>query len=121
DFARNASITCFVTESLAKGGDISTIVPFVSHVDNTEHDVDVIVTEQGYADIRGLAPVQRAEKIIENCAHPKYKKQLLDYLEEAKATVGGHTPRMLDKAFDMHTNLKENGTMLLSDDSEVKN
>src|SRR5699024_101723 len=117
DFARNARITCFVTSSLAKGGDISTIVPFVSHVDHTEHDVDVIVTEQGFADVRGLAPVQRAEKIIENCAHPKYKPQLRKYLEEAKATVGGHTPHMLDKAFDMHTNLKENGTMLLSDDS----
>src|SRR5699024_8439772 len=54
DFARNARITIFVTGSLAKGGDISTIVPFVSHVDHTEHDVDVIVTEQGFADVRGL-------------------------------------------------------------------
>lgn len=113
DFARNARITTFVTSSLAKGGDISTIVPFVSHVDHTEHDVDVIVTEQGYADIRGLAPVQRARKIIENCAHPSYKEQLLGYLEEAQEKVGGHTPHMLDKAFEWHTNLKENGTMLL--------
>src|SRR5690625_545410 len=119
DFARNARITCFVTPSLAKGGDISSIVPFVSHVDHTEHDVDVIVTEQGYADIRGLAPVQRARKIIENCAHPMYKEQLLDYLEEAIEKVGGHTPHMLDKAFSWHTNLKENGTMLLGE--KVKN
>src|SRR5690625_1428402 len=121
DFARNARLAIFVTKSLAKGGDISSIVPFVSHVDHTEHDVDVIVTEQGYADIRGLAPVQRAEKIIENCAHPKYKKQLLDYLEEAKAKVGGHTPHMLDKAFSFHTSLKENGTMLFPENAEVKN
>lgn len=115
DFARNARITTFVTSSLAKGGAISTIVPFVSHVDHTEHDVDVIVTEQGYADIRGLAPVQRARKIIENCAHPTYKQQLLDYLEEAIEKVGGHTPHMLDKAFSWHTNLKENGTMKLEE------
>lgn len=119
DFARNARITIFVTSSLAKGGDISTIVPFVSHVDHTEHDVDVIVTEQGYADVRGLAPVPRARKIIEKCAHPKYKPQLLAYLEEAIEKTGGHTPHMLDKAFDMHTNLKENGTMLL--DEKIKN
>src|SRR5699024_4533947 len=96
----------------------STIVPFVSHVDHTEHDVDVIVTEQGYADVRGLAPVQRAEKIIENCAHPMYKPQLRAYLEEAKEKVGGQTPHMLDKAFSWHTNLKEKGTMLLEDAEE---
>ncbi len=113
DFARNARITIFVTASLAKGGDISTIVPFVSHVDHTEHDVDVIVTEQGFADVRGLAPVERARKIIANCAHPSYKDQLTKYLDDAIETVGGHTPHMLDKAFDMHTNLKENGTMHL--------
>jgi len=115
DFARNARITIFVTGSLAKGGDISTIVPFASHVDHTEHDVDVIVTEQGFADVRGLAPVERARKIIENCAHPKYKQQLTDYLDEAIEKVGGHTPHMLDKAFAMHQNLKENGTMLLDE------
>ena len=56
DFARNARLAIFVTKSIAKGGNISSIVPFVSHVDHTEHDVDVIVTEQGYADLRGLAP-----------------------------------------------------------------
>ena len=115
DFARNARITTFVTSSLAKGGAISTIVPFVSHVDHTEHDVDVIVTEQGFADVRGLAPVERARKIIENCAHPSYKEQLTAYLEEAIEKVGGHTPHMLDKAFSWHTNLKENGTMHLDE------
>lgn len=80
DFARNGAITIFSTESIAKNGDISSIVPMVSHVDHTEHDVMVIVTEQGYADLRGLAPRERAIKIIENCAHPDYKEQLRDYL-----------------------------------------
>lgn len=112
DFARNARITIFVTSSLAKDGAISTIVPFVSHVDHTEHDVDVIVTEQGYADLRGLPPVKRAEKLIE-IAHPKYRSQLRNYFLEAKEKVGGHTPHILEKAFSFHTNLKEKGTMLI--------
>lgn len=115
DFARNAKITIFVTASQAKGGAISTIVPFVSHVDHTEHDVDVIVTERGYADLRGLPPVKRAEKIIE-ISHPDYKEQLREYFEEAKEKVGGQTPHMLDKAFSWHTHLKEHGTMLLKEE-----
>ena len=42
------------------------------HVDHTEHEVMVIVTEQGYADLRDLTPKERAEAIIENCAHPDW-------------------------------------------------
>lgn len=117
DFARNARITIFVTPSLAKNGAISAIVPFVSHVDHTEHDVDVIVTDQGYADLRGLPPVKRAEKLIE-IAHPTYRSQLRAYFEEAKEKVGGQTPHILEKAFAFHTNLKVNGTMLVEE--EVK-
>ncbi|MGM8212402.1 succinate CoA transferase [Virgibacillus sp. W0430] len=120
DFARNARITIFVTPSVAKDGKISSIVPFVSHVDHTEHDVDIIVTEHGYADLRGKAPVQRAVEIIENCAHPMYKEQLRAYFEEAKEKVGGHTPHMLDKAFSWHLRLAESGTMLEKDAAEVK-
>lgn len=115
DFARNAKITIFVTPSLAKNGAISAIVPFVSHIDHTEHDVDVIVTEQGYADLRGLPPVKRAEKLIE-IAHPSYRPQLRAYFEEAKEKVGGHTPHILEKAFSFHTNLKEKGTMLFDEE-----
>ncbi|MCP8970488.1 acetyl-CoA hydrolase/transferase family protein [Ectobacillus ponti] len=111
DFARNARLAIFVTKSIAKGGDISSIVPFVSHVDHTEHDVDVIVTEQGYADLRGLAPRERVELLIENCAHPMYRGQLRAYYEEAKAR-GGQTPHMLEKAFSWHVNYVKNGTML---------
>lgn len=114
DFARNARITIFVTPSQAKNGAISAIVPFVSHVDHTEHDVDVIVTEQGYADLRGLPPVKRAEKLIE-ISHPEYRDQLREYFEEAKEKVGGHTPHMLDKAFGWHMHLKEHGTMLMNE------
>ncbi|WP_338449686.1 acetyl-CoA hydrolase/transferase family protein [Niallia oryzisoli] len=111
DFARNARLAIFVTKSIAKGGNISSIVPFVSHVDHTEHDVDVIVTEQGFADLRGLAPRERVERIIENCAHPMYRDQLCEYFEEALAR-GGQTPHVIEKAFSWHINFAQNGTML---------
>ncbi|MEC1717646.1 acetyl-CoA hydrolase/transferase family protein [Schinkia azotoformans] len=111
DFARNARLAIFVTKSIAKNGDISSIVPFVSHTDHTEHDVDVIVTEQGYADLRGLAPRERVELLIENCAHPMYRAQLRDYYYEA-LTKGGQTPHVLEKAFSWHTNFEKNGIML---------
>ncbi len=111
DFARNARLAIFVTKSIAKDGAISSIVPFVSHVDHTEHDVDVVVTEQGYADLRGLAPRERVKLIIQNCAHPMYRKQLLAYYEEAK-TRGGQTPHILEKALSWHINFAQNGTML---------
>lgn len=112
DFARNARISIFVTTSTAKGGKVSSIVPFVTHVDHTNHDVDVIITEQGYADLRGLAPVEAAQRIIQNCMHPDYRPQALAYLEEAKQR-GGHTPHVLEKAFSWHTHLAEHGTMKL--------
>ncbi|QPQ33426.1 succinate CoA transferase [Lysinibacillus sp. JNUCC-52] len=113
DFARNARLGIFVTKSYAKGGKISSIVPMVSHVDHTEHDVDIIVTEQGVADLRGLAPKERVGLIIENCAHPDYKEQLWAYFNDANEATGGHhTPHDLEKALSWHVNLAKNGTML---------
>lgn len=111
DFARNCRIAIFVTKSTAKNGTVSSIVPFVSHVDHTEHDVDVIVTEQGYADLRGLAPRERALVVIENCAHPAYKEQLRGYYEEALSR-GGQTPHVLEKALSWHMRLAQTGSML---------
>ena len=111
DFARNARLTIFVTKSIAKNGAISSIVPFVSHVDHTEHDVDVIITEYGYADLRGLAPIERAPLIIENCAHPDYRPQLREYFKEALKR-GGQTPHVLEKAFSWHIHYEKYGTML---------
>lgn len=111
DFARNARLAIFVTKSIAKDGNISSIVPFVSHVDHTEHDVDIVVTEQGYADLRGLAPRERVPLIIENCVHPIYRPQMWEYYGEA-LTRGGQTPHVLEKAFSWHTSLKQDGTML---------
>lgn len=114
DFARNAHLAIFVTKSIAKGGSISSVVPMVSHVDHTEHDVDILVTDQGLADLRGLAPRERARVIIDNCVHPAYRDALNDYFRRACA-IGGHTPHVLREALSWHINLEEKGQMLPSD------
>ncbi len=112
DFARNASLTIFMTNSTAKDGKISCIVPMVSHCDHTEHDVDILVTEQGYADLRGKSPKERAQLIIDHCAHPDYRPQLQAYFEEAIAKCGGvQTPHLLDKCFSFHQRLAQTGSM----------
>jgi len=109
DFERNAYLSIFMAPSIAKGGKISTIVPMCSHVDHSEHSVKVIITENGVADLRGLSPIQRAETIIANCAHPMYRDCLYHYLSLGKK---GHIHHDLAHAFDMHRNLIEHGTML---------
>ena len=112
DFARNGYLSFFMTPSVAKGGAISCIVPLASHVDHTEHDVQVIVTEQGLADLRGLSPTQRAELIIDKCAHPDFRPALRDYLERARHSGGGqHTPHLLPEALSWHQRFVETGTM----------
>jgi succinyl-CoA:acetate CoA-transferase len=99
DFARNAYLSIFMTPSTAKGGSISAIVPMVTHVDHTEHDVQIIVTEHGLADLRGLSPKQRAATIINNAAHPSFRPALQDYFDRAcKLSPGKHTPHLLDEA-----------------------
>ena len=113
DFARNAHLAIFVTKSIAKGGAISSVVPMVSHVDHSEHDVDILVTEQGLADLRGLAPRERARAIIDNCVHPDFRGPLNDYFARACAR-GGHTPHLLREALQWHINLEETGRMMAS-------
>jgi len=110
DFARNGALSIFVSKSVAKDGDISSVVPMVAHVDHTEHDVDVLVTEWGLADLRGLAPRERAPLIIERCAHPDYRPQLRAYFEEALLR-GGQTPHVLEKALSWHARYDELKTM----------
>ncbi|MEO5832198.1 MAG: acetyl-CoA hydrolase/transferase family protein [Nakamurella sp.] len=112
DFARNAFVSMFLTPSTAKRGAISCIVPMASHVDHTEHDVHVIVTEQGLADLRGLPPRRRAQKIIDRCAHPDFRPALQDYFDRACAGGGGkHTPHLLDEALSWHARFLREGTM----------
>ena len=112
DFARNAFLTIFYTPSIAKNGAISSIVPMCSHIDHTEHDVDVIITEQGIADLRGLAPKKRALEIINNCVHPDYKPVLLDYYNRAvEATKHAHTPHIIKEALSFHEKFIETKSM----------
>lgn len=111
DFTRNAYVSIFTTASTAKNGEISSIVPMVSHHDHTEHDVMVIVTEQGVADLRGLSPKERAESIINNCAHPDFRPILLDYFNRAKKGKYKHTPHILKEALSWHDSFLERGSM----------
>lgn len=109
DFTRNAYISIFSTPSTAKDGKISSIVPMVSHCDHTEHDVQIVITEQGVADLRGLSPRERATKIIENCAHPDYKEALWAYVDGFKR--GGHVSHDLENALSWHVQFLKTGSM----------
>ncbi|KAI3604353.1 acetyl-hydrolase [Moniliophthora roreri] len=122
DFLRNAKLSIMHTPSSrptkTDPTGISCIVPFSSHIDQTEHDLDVVVTEQGLADLRGLSPRERAPIIIKQCAHPDYRDMLLEYydraLHECMKRGAGHEPHMLRNAFKLHTNFLEKGTMKIT-------
>lgn len=121
DFLRNAKISIMHTPAARPSKKdptgISCVVPFASHIDQTEHDLDVIVTDKGLADLRGLSPRERSRVIIKNCAHADYVDQLLDYVNRAEfyaqKTKSLHEPHILRDAFKMHLNLAQNGTMKL--------
>lgn len=115
DFTRNAYVSIFSCPSVTKGGLISNIVPMVAHPDHSEHSVDILITDQGVADLRGKDPVQRAETIITNCAHPMYKELLWDYLKMGK---GGQTPHSLAAAFAFHVEFANSGDMRNTDYSK---
>ena len=110
DFSRGAYLSIYITPSVRRDGKISSIVPLVSHVDIPDHDVDVIITEQGVCDLRGLSPREKAATIIENCVHPTYKEILLEYYRRA-VSKGGHIPLDLDHAFDLHKAYRDTGDM----------
>ena len=119
DFLRNGYLKIMHTPSSRPSKTdptgISCVVPHCSHIDHTEHDLDCVVTEQGLADCRGLAPKDRARLIIEKCAHPEYKPILSEYLAIATADClkrkVAHEPQLWDRAFKMQLNLAQNGTM----------
>ena len=115
DFARNGYLSFFVTPSIAKEGSISCIVPMCSHVDHTEHDTQIIVTEQGLADLRGLSPKQRAKVVIDKCAHPDYRPMLHDYFDRSmQRSAGLHTPHILTEALSWHQRYLDTGTMKIA-------
>lgn len=109
EFTRNAYLSMLMTPSTARGDRISSLVPMCPHIDNNEHSVQVIVTERGLADLRGLGPMQRARLLIENCAHPKYRDYLRDYIAESRR---GHIRHDLLRCFELHRNLMQYGEML---------
>jgi acetyl-CoA hydrolase len=108
DFTRNAYISIFTCPSTAKDGNISAIVPMCSHMDHSEHSVQVLVTEHGVADFRGKDPRERAEAVIANCVDPSYKDLLWKYF---KLTENGHTPQSFRSAFAFHETFLETGDM----------
>jgi succinate CoA transferase len=108
DFTRNAYISIFTCPSVAKGGKISAIVPMITHVDHSEHSVQVIATEWGVADVRGIAPRKRAELIIDRCAHPDYRDALHAYARQAAT---GHTANKVNSAFSFHDRFEKTGDM----------
>jgi succinate CoA transferases len=108
DFTRNAFLSIFTCPSVAKDGKISTIVPLVSHMDHSEHSVQILVTEHGVADLRGKDPAERAHLIIERCAHPDFREDLRKYFT---LSAGGHTPQTLGTAFAMHQQFLRTGDM----------
>jgi len=112
NFAQNAGLSVVLIPSEAKGGVISNIVPMVSHLDIGEHDVDVVITEHGVADLRGLDDGERADIIIAQCASKAYREPLSDYLQIARKKCGGHHPQLPEEAFTWYRRLKEDGSML---------
>jgi len=119
DFLRSAKYSIMHTPSTRPSKSdphgVSCIVPMCTHVDQTEHDLDVIVTEQGLADVRGLSPKERARVIIEKCAHPEYRPILEDYFKKAEFNCmkrgWGHEPHLLWNSFDMHKAFDLEGSM----------
>ena len=109
DFTRNAYLSIFSCPSTAKGGKISAIVPMVSHMDHSEHSVQIVVTEQGVADLRGKDPHERARLIIDNCAHPDYRDDLRAYL--GLVAANSHEPVSLIGGLAMHRQFLRSGDM----------
>ncbi|SHF97656.1 succinate CoA transferase [Dysgonomonas macrotermitis] len=108
DFTRGSYVSIFVTPSTAKDGKISAFVPSVAHEDHSEHSVKIIISEYGVADLRGKSPRQRAEEIIEKCAHPEYRPLLREYLNN---NVQGQTPLDIYNCYAFHKAFLETGDM----------
>lgn len=119
DFSRNAYLSIMHSPSTRPSKTdphgITCVVPKVTHVDHTEHDLDIVVTEQGLADLRGLCPRERAQVVIDKCVHPEYQPIIQEYNDRAKREciekLMGHEPHMLFSAYQMQKNLIEKGTM----------
>ena len=111
DFARNGFVSMFLSPSTARGGRSPQLCRWC-RTSTTEHDVQVIVTEYGLADLRSLSPRKRARVIIDKCAHPDYRPALDDYFLRAQAATGsGQTPHLLGETFAFHQRYLATGSM----------
>lgn len=83
DFVRGATASkggksIIACRSTAKGGEISRIVPTLDGpVTTPRNDTHIVVTEYGFADLKGKSLSERAEALIE-LAHPKFRAELTD-------------------------------------------
>lgn len=97
DFLRNAYVSIVHTPSTRKlkdGRTVSCVMPYVRHIDHTEHDIKCVVTEHGYARTTSIRSARhRALDIIDQCAHPHFRPLLKEYLRIAG---GGDEPRPTD-------------------------
>lgn len=98
DFVRNARLSIIALPSTAADGDVSRIVPATAHVDHTDHDVDIVVTEHGVADLRGLSLRERPDAVM-SVADPAYRPSLRSYLDQVSERTGA-TPIAEDTGVD---------------------
>ncbi|MFT8897776.1 MAG: acetyl-CoA hydrolase/transferase C-terminal domain-containing protein [Acetobacter sp.] len=97
DFARNAFLSLFVSPSTAKGGKISAFVQMVPHTDHILQDLQIIVSEQGLANLLRL---NGRGRLINKYAHRDFRPALQDYFEQARQhSFGQHIPHYLLTAF----------------------
>ena len=112
DFARHSYISMFLTPSTAKGGALSCIVPMVSHVDHTEHDVHVLVTEQGLADLRGLSLAgARRRSSASAPTRTSGRRCRTTSTVPVPPRRAQHTPHLLSEALSWHARYLDTGTM----------
>lgn len=83
DFVRGASASkggksIIACRSTAKGGTVSRIVPRLDGpVTTPRNDTHIVVTEYGYADLKGKSLIERADALIQ-LAHPKFRDELAE-------------------------------------------
>ena len=109
EFTRNSYLSIIMCPSTVLGGRISCIVPMSPHIDSNEHSVQVIVTEHGFADLRGIGPIQRAKKDYRQLRSPGVPRL-------PSCLYPGIRPRTHQarsrKAYELHRNFLEHGKML---------
>lgn len=85
DFVRGATASkggksIIACESTARGGTVSRIVPTLDGpVTTPRNDIHIVVTEFGWADLKGKSMSQRADALI-GLAHPRFRDDLANGL-----------------------------------------